>query len=528
MSLLKQSSTDQDLVFFMVDDTDHITGKTGLSPTVTISKNGGSFASPAGSISEIAYGWYRVAGNATDTGTKGPLALHATGTDADPSDMLYEVIGFDPQDAVRLGLTALPNAAADAAGGLPVSDTGGLDLDAQRTDVAAVLVDTAVIGAAGAGLTALPWNAAWDSEVQSEVGDALTIYAVPTFIEMTAAFTEIKGAGWSSGTDTLEDLAVGIPPSAADVADAVLDELMAGHLTAGTVGRAISDAGALGTPLDAAGVRSAIGMASANLDTQLGTLSTYDGSDSSGVTTLLTRVPEVVSLAAINGQLDAALSDYDAPTKAELDSAVSSIESYGDSNWLTATGFSTFAGTPPTKIEMEAAFTEIKGAGWSSSTDTLEELADAVIVVTTGGDATQANQTIITNAIAALPTAIEIGTEILDRSLSAHDTAGTVGASLNDITPTGAGSTQVDHNFGGTDALVYSDDGDPIDNAEILIYLKVDYDAGRTARSYVVGISTTTVTGRWSVPVMLDPEEYVVQFSKQNFYGPDTVEIEVT
>jgi len=99
---------------------------------------------------------------------------------------------------------------------------------------------------------------------------------------------------------------------------------------------------------------------------------------------------------------------------------------------------------------------------------------------------------------------------------------------LNDITPTGAGSTQVDHNFGGTDALVYSDDGDPIDNAEILIYLKVDYDAGRTARSYVVGISTTTVTGRWSVPVMLDPEEYVVQFSKQNFYGPDTVEIEVT
>lgn len=36
---------------------------------------------------------------------------------------------FDLDDAVRGGMTALPNAAADAAGGLPISDAGGLDLD---------------------------------------------------------------------------------------------------------------------------------------------------------------------------------------------------------------------------------------------------------------------------------------------------------------------------------------------------------------------------------------------------------------
>lgn len=45
-------------------------------------------------------------------------------------------------DTVRLGLTALPNAAADAAGGLIISDAGSLDADAQRADVAAILVDT--------------------------------------------------------------------------------------------------------------------------------------------------------------------------------------------------------------------------------------------------------------------------------------------------------------------------------------------------------------------------------------------------
>lgn len=85
--------------------------------------------------------------------------------------------------------TALPAAAADAAGGLAISDAGGLDLDAilsrlgtpsdlgSGATIAANLVDieaqTDDIGAAGAGLTAVPWNSAWDAEVQSEVLDAL-------------------------------------------------------------------------------------------------------------------------------------------------------------------------------------------------------------------------------------------------------------------------------------------------------------------------------------------------------------------
>lgn len=40
-----------------------------------------------------------------------------------------KLVGIDLEDAVRGGMTALPNAAADAAGGLPISDAGGLDLD---------------------------------------------------------------------------------------------------------------------------------------------------------------------------------------------------------------------------------------------------------------------------------------------------------------------------------------------------------------------------------------------------------------
>lgn len=122
--LRKQSDTTYPLFFLMVDSTDHVTGKTGLSPTVTISKNGGSFASPSGAVTEVGNGLYKVAGNATDSNTVGELWIHATGTAADPTDTSYTIVAYDPFDAVRLGLTALPNAAAEAAGGLYTRGSG--------------------------------------------------------------------------------------------------------------------------------------------------------------------------------------------------------------------------------------------------------------------------------------------------------------------------------------------------------------------------------------------------------------------
>lgn len=48
------------------------------------------------------------------------------------------------------------------------------------------------IGAAGAGLTAVPWNAAWDAEVQSECADALAAYGASTY-----------AGGDTAGTTTL-------------------------------------------------------------------------------------------------------------------------------------------------------------------------------------------------------------------------------------------------------------------------------------------------------------------------------------
>ena len=126
MQQIKQSSASFPLLFLLVDAHNHVTGMLGMTPTVTLSKNGGAFAACAGAVTELANGWYQVAANATDTNTLGALVLHADAGSSfvDPCDVVFQIVAHDPADGVRLGLTALPNAAASAANGLPTFGTG--------------------------------------------------------------------------------------------------------------------------------------------------------------------------------------------------------------------------------------------------------------------------------------------------------------------------------------------------------------------------------------------------------------------
>lgn len=105
---ITQSTTSQPLLFFMQDSAaSRFAGKTGLTCTVTLSKNGGSFASPAGAVVEVGNGWYAVAGNATDSATLGPLTLYATASGADPCTDVFLVVAYNPQNPNNLGLDDL-------------------------------------------------------------------------------------------------------------------------------------------------------------------------------------------------------------------------------------------------------------------------------------------------------------------------------------------------------------------------------------------------------------------------------------
>ena len=171
MALLKQSSTAQPLVFLLVSSTDKATGVTGLTPTVTLSKSGGPFASCAGTVSEIANGWYKVAGNATDTNTLGPLILRATGTGADPVDMLFDVVAFDPQTAylVSSDISGLATASALTTVGTNVST--------------AVTQTTASATRAALGMAAADLDTQLDAilDASGSGGTGVTVYASATY-----------------------------------------------------------------------------------------------------------------------------------------------------------------------------------------------------------------------------------------------------------------------------------------------------------------------------------------------------------
>lgn len=176
MSLLKQS-TGRNITILMVDAADHLTGKPSLTLTITASKDGAAFASITPTVTDLGSGWYTLALTTTHTNTLGDLALHVTGTGADPSDSKHEVL-----------------------------------LDLPGASVASVT------GAVGS--------------VSGNVGGSVA--SVTTVSDKTGYRLSATGV------------------------DDVWDEATAGHVTAGTTGKALTDAGSGGTPPTAVAIADAV------------------------------------------------------------------------------------------------------------------------------------------------------------------------------------------------------------------------------------------------------------------------------
>jgi hypothetical protein len=99
MAMLRQSTT-YTRTFLMVQSTDHVSGLTGATVTVKLSKAGGSGAAAGGTVSEVDSvnnpGLYKVALTTTDTNTLGDLAYHCTATGGDPTDFVDQVVSVQP------------------------------------------------------------------------------------------------------------------------------------------------------------------------------------------------------------------------------------------------------------------------------------------------------------------------------------------------------------------------------------------------------------------------------------------------
>lgn len=189
---------------------------------------------------------------------------------------------------------------------------------------AAGAIDAAAMNVTGSEFTAIPWNAAWDAEVQSEVEDALVVHRLD---ELLNADSDIDGAApptvgsvfhelmtkttgsftYDQTTDALEALrdrgdaawitATGFSThSAADVWAAATRTLTSISDSAGVTTLLTRITAALEV-YTAANIRSAVGLASANMDTQLDALPT-----NAELTTALAGADDAVlaAIAALN------------------------------------------------------------------------------------------------------------------------------------------------------------------------------------------------------------------------------------
>lgn len=221
MATLKQSTT-YTRMFLMVDGTDHLTGKTGLTVTVTLSKAGGAFAAAGGTITEVSSGWYKIALTTTDTNTLGDLAFHCTATGADATDFVDQVTSLILGDSVTVGTNsdktgysltqafptnfsslAITGGGAVTAG--TVSDKTGYSLTQSFPTNFSSLAIT-VGGAVTVGTnndktgytastvsdkTGYALTAAYDpAKTASQAGDAMTLTAAYDFAKGTTAMTE--------------------------------------------------------------------------------------------------------------------------------------------------------------------------------------------------------------------------------------------------------------------------------------------------------------------------------------------------
>lgn len=190
---IKKDVVTQKLAFVAVDSDDHITRKTGLSSfTVYYSLNGGAAAqlvSPT--VAELDAtnmpGDYVLTVNgASMVSAAGELIIHITKTGMDDvtriveittnfENDIYDRVGAPAGASIAADLVVIDNFVDDLEGRLTATRAGYLDELGSANLPADIDTLKTQIGTAGDGLTAVPWNAAWDAEVQSEVDDALVV-----------------------------------------------------------------------------------------------------------------------------------------------------------------------------------------------------------------------------------------------------------------------------------------------------------------------------------------------------------------
>lgn len=411
---LKQSTAATIKIGPFLDKTDGVSEETGLAGNGTeISKAGGAFGAGPTLGTHDAEGWYPVSLTSGNTDTLGTLTIksHDSATHLPvwheftvlPANAYDSLVGGT--DTLQADVTqcggstvaagAIPNAAAGSTGGTPINGTNaaGITWTGQFKVQTGVVITNSTLNGIGMSITGNGTAAG----VSITGGSGATGNAV----DLIAASTNGSGlsaTGTGSGSDILADITGNLSGSVGSVTGAVGS--VTGNVGGNVVGSVASVTGAVG---------SVTGNVGGNV---VGSVAS--------VTAGVTLANGAITNASLAGNMEIVFeTDFATNYSTTLDrwnTNVVSIESVDATDQINAACDTALADyDAPTNTEMTAAFTEIKGATWSGTTDTLEAIRDR-------GDAAWTTSTL---------TDASIADQVWDEVLSGHLTAGSTGNALN-------------------------------------------------------------------------------------------------
>jgi hypothetical protein len=371
------------------------------------------------------------------------------------------LVDVDLRDSVRLGMTALPNAIPAANGGLPTTNGTKLNQTADLTAGQSI----AVSDKTGFGLA--------DDAITAAKFDESTAFPLKSADTGATAVARHSAADvWAVGTRTLTSF-----------------------------GTLVADIWANATR----------------------TLTAI--SDSSGVTTLLTRIVGTIAAGTHNAQSGDAYGVVANVTYGNSAIKTETALIYADTdelqknqgNWATATGFAT-----PTNVTDATSplATSSQAETISQAIDALNDIStsDVQAIIDVIAGATWTDETL--EAIKAAVDALEAGTaptvEEIDTQLSSTHGSGAWGGAL--------GSGAVSYQWPEADDPIVDDDGNPLDG--VAVWITSD-EAGATM---VAGPQYTTASGYVTNDWLLDAGTYYawVQLAGYNASGDNPTEITVS
>ena len=393
--LLKQSTAATIKIGPFVDSTDGVTAETALTISqadIRLSKNGGAFAQTnnATGATHDENGYYGVPLDTTDTNTLGRLRVAVNESGALPVWQDFMVVNANVYDSLIGGSD---NLQVDA---VQIEGSDATDQINAAADTALTDYDPPTKAELDSGLAAL--NDLSAAQVNAEVDTALADIHLDHLLAAdydpaskpgtaTALLNELieNDGGVSRFTaNALEQAPTGgSAPTAADIADAVWDEAKAGHVAAGSFGEEVQ-AHALSSEISAL---------------------------------------NDLSAAEVNAEVDTALADYDAPTKAELDAGLAALNDLDAAGVRSAVGLA--SANLDTQLDALPTAAENRAEMDSNSTQLAAIVADTNELQTDD----------VPGLIAALndPTAAAVADAVWDEARSGHTTAGTFGESFNGV-----------------------------------------------------------------------------------------------